>query len=195
MMPLIESGWTYRTGASGGVSLAVSLGGGWFTLADPADREVTFYYGVVGAGVSAGLKLPRLGKLEKTTTGSLGSFRSGGIVLVNNAVLEGRELVASDFEGTCAILEGGGGLLVGATGDVVLFGLGLPALAAVLATPLILTGCPGALLIAGMNAGFQANVGITAYLGRIWIPLPETPEGLAAEKARRDKLETIGHNF
>jgi hypothetical protein len=203
------SQWEFVTDGGGGLSLALSAAGGYVVLKDPSGDEVTYRYGALGVGVSAGVKLrSKFGTatipLVKTpVTGSLGFFPSGGAVYINEIGFAGEELSRSDIAGSCVILEGGGGLVLGATGDVILFGLDSTASLAAAAAPggttllpyLVLALCRGVLLMGGVNLGLQASVGVTAYGGYLWLPVEETPEAAAADRRRASSRETIGHNF
>lgn len=89
-MFLRRSAWNYETGATGGAGIGYVVGsGGKIILTDPAGVQQTFYYGGLGAGLSAGFKIPKV-KLPALTykgkgisgAGSATAFPSGGYVFM-----------------------------------------------------------------------------------------------------------------
>jgi hypothetical protein len=167
-----ESAWKFVTSSGFGVSLEVAATGGKIVLRNPQGKEVNFYYGAVGAGLSTpSLKLPKLGKLKKSGGGSAANFPSKGAVYMLSQ-FQGKELAESDLQGGCVFIEGAGGLLVGAAADAMLLGgnpvwllmATNPGLAAQ-AVPPFLKSCKAVLLMAGLNAGLQASIGVTGYAG------------------------------
>jgi hypothetical protein len=80
------SAWQFVTFGSGGVGVGfVAAGGGQVVLKDPSDVDQTFTYGGVGVGLSAGLKIPKLGKIKipapkNTATAGPMAFPSTGAV-------------------------------------------------------------------------------------------------------------------
>ena len=62
------SAWQFITFGSGGLSVGVLAGGGGqMILKAPSGTDQTFTYGGVGEGLSAGLKIPKLGKIQVPT--------------------------------------------------------------------------------------------------------------------------------
>ena len=65
-----ESAWQFVTSSTGGIGVEfVAAEGGKIYLQNPQGQAVTFYYGAAGAGLAAGLKLPKIGKLEVKVKG------------------------------------------------------------------------------------------------------------------------------
>ena len=176
-----ESRWKFETYWSAGISIGVGAGaGGGITLRAPSGHLQDFYHGGVGAGLSVGPKLPKGVKPPawmkkilirlKGKSGSLGptSFPSGGLLYITSE-FTGSELAASDIRGLCAFAELGAGLVVGGSATAMLLNLNPLFLPLVMVTPMaslvFLSSAKAVLLMAGANAGIQANVGITSYLG------------------------------
>lgn len=186
-MPLSvrDSAWGYVTANGGGVTIAfVAGGGGSVTLQSPEQQNVVFRYGGLGVGAGFGAKLPRFGRIDlkikgKTVGGAAEAMPSYGRVFVTQ---EGGELSKSDFVGPCIYVEIGGGVIAGASGVAMLFGLDPVLLAATLAansnpaTALggsylagkLVASAHGVLVMAGMNAGLQAGGGGAAYIGGLF---------------------------
>jgi hypothetical protein len=173
------SAWKFVTFGSGGLSLEfVAAEGGQAILQDPKGVQDAFTYGGIGAGLSLGLKIPKIGKLRIPTkrgalTGGVGptAFPSTGEVFITSS-FSGNELSRSDIQGVCAFVEAGGGLLGGGSGTAMLLNLNARLLPLVLApvvgslgTQLFLNSAKGILLMAGLSVGLQAQVGVAAYLG------------------------------
>jgi len=171
------SSWQFETYGSAGLGLGFLAGtGGHVILKDTSGTPNSFWYGGLGAGLSAGLKLPKIGKFSiKTTrgplTGSLGpgSFPSAGKLYMTDQ-FKGAEFKKSDIQGICAFVEIGGGIIAGSSGMAMLINLNPAFLVASLVSPLggaylLLTSAKGILLMAGVNAGLQAQIGITGSLG------------------------------
>lgn len=177
-----SSGWSYETGATGGVGIAfVSLSGGAIYLVDPAGRQVTFHDGGLGAGFSGGFKLPKLGRVPQprirqtavSAAGSLKSFTSGGLVFKSTR-FGSRELTRSDIQGAVLFLELGAGVIGGGSVNVMLFGMNSLLLAAGLTstamsslTTQAIEGASGLLVMGGLNVGIQAGwsaAGLVGYL-------------------------------
>jgi len=101
---------------------------------------VTFHFGAAGAGISWGLKLPKIGKinLPKIRGKSVGgvvapaAFPNIGKICILDT-FNGDELTCTDTQGACALLASATGLL----------------------------------LTAGVNAGVVAGAGVGGFLGRI----------------------------
>lgn len=144
-LPVSVSDWRYKTASGGGLTVvfAAAAGGGALTLTDPNGVDQQFRYGSVGVGAGIGARLPRFGKVNLHVRGkSVGAagasedFPAVGQVLVANSIAA-RGLVREDFQGACVFIEGGVGLLGGASGSAMLFGLDprLLAMAAATLTP------------------------------------------------------------
>jgi hypothetical protein len=59
------SAWEYETSASGGIGIGlVAAEGGAIWLYDPKRLRQRFRYGGVGAGLSWGIKIPRVPKIQ-----------------------------------------------------------------------------------------------------------------------------------
>ena len=170
------SAWQFVTFGSGGLSVGILAGGGGqMILKDPSGTDQTFTYGGVGAGLSAGLKIPKLGKIQVPTpkgpaTGSAGpmAFPSTGMVLANTD-LPGGDLTKSDIRGLCIFAEVGGGIIIGGSGTSMFIGLD-PILLPMVSLPgigpqIFLNSAKGMILMAGVNAGVQAQIGGTIYIG------------------------------
>ncbi|HLD64580.1 MAG TPA: hypothetical protein VJA19_00920 [Pseudomonas sp.] len=188
-MPLSvrESAWEYGTANGGGVTIAfLAGGGGSVTLVSPEQKDVVFHYGGLGVGIGVGAKLPRFGKINLKVKGkSVGgagaaeAMPSYGRVFVAHG---GPELSKSDFVGPCLYVEIGGGVIAGASGVAMLFGLDSILLAATLAansnpatalggsylTAKLVASARGVLVMAGMNIGVQAGGGAAAYIGGVF---------------------------
>jgi hypothetical protein len=169
-----ESAWQFVTFGSGGVGLGYfAAGGGQVVLKSPSGTDSTFTYGGAGVGLSAGLKIPKLGKVQINTkkgglTGSVGPMQmpsTGKVFLTDNA---SGELSESDIRGVCAFTEAGGGLLAGASGVAMYVGMN-PFLMAipVVGPQLFINSAKGIILMAGANIGIQAQVGISGCVGVI----------------------------
>ncbi len=93
-----------------------------------------------------------------------------------------RGLVREDFDGHCMFIEGGIGLIGGASGAAMLFGLNakLLAMTAATLTPVgnlllpddsavrLLRSAKDVIMAAGLNAGLQAGAGATISLGGLF---------------------------
>ncbi len=170
------SAWQFVTFGSGGLSLGVvAAEGGTVVLQSPSNREETFYYGGVGAGLSVGLRIPRIGRVQINTprgplTGSGGptAFPSTGRLLITDS-FHGQELALSDIQGPCLFTEVGGGILAGASACAMYVGIN-PLVLPLLSMPsfgpqLVINSANGLLLMAGVNVGLQAQIGGAIYLG------------------------------
>ncbi|WP_460418596.1 hypothetical protein [Pseudomonas sp. microsymbiont 2] len=187
-LPLSVSDWKYKSASGGGLAVMfAAASGGMLTLTDPNKAEQQFRYGSLGVGVGAGAHLPRVGKINLLVRGkSVGAvgtnedFPAIGTVLVADSVA-GRGLDRDDFKGGCLFLDGGLGLVGGAAGSGVLFGLDpkllLLSTAAVGAgggispqhslVPL-LRSAKGVILSAGLNIGVQAGGGLALTVGGLF---------------------------
>jgi hypothetical protein len=183
------SDWRYKTASGGGLTVVfAAAAGGALTLTDPKGIDQQFRYGSVGVGVGVGARLPRFGKVNLHVRGkSVGAagasedFPAVGQVLVANSVAA-RGLVREDFQGPCMFIEGGVGLIGGASGSAMLFGLDskLLAMTAAMLTPIgsmllphdsalrLLGSAKGVIIAGGLNVGLQAGGGATISLGGLY---------------------------
>lgn len=183
---LKPSAWQFTTSSSGGIGVEfVVAEGGKIFLKDPTGNAVSFAYGGAGIGLAAGVKLPKIGKLQvnvkgKGLTGAIApaQFPNGGKIYVLDS-FSGTELTTSDLQGVCMFLEIGGGMVAGVSATAMLLGMSpvylaacaaasaLPAAAALLSQDL-LNSATALLVMGGLNAGIQAGGGVGAYLGGLW---------------------------
>ncbi|MFN7929740.1 MAG: hypothetical protein U0Y68_17710 [Blastocatellia bacterium] len=171
-----QSAWQFVTFGSGGLSLGVvAAEGGTVVLRSPQSREETFYYGGAGVGLAAGLKIPRIGRVQINTprgplTGSGGptAFPSTGSLFIT-ASFDGSELSLSDIQGPCIFTEVGGGIIGGGSACAMYVGINpltLPLISVPAFGPqLVLNSAKGLLLMAGLNVGLQAQIGGAVYFG------------------------------
>lgn len=181
--PKGKSAWDFVTFGSGGIGLGYfAAEGGTIVLKNPSSKnDESFYYGGAGVGLSAGLKIPKIGKVQIPTskgplTGSAGptAFPSTGTVFVMEGC-PGNELTTSDIQGLCCFAEVGGGIIGGGSAAGMYVGLDpvrLVALAAAatpfvgqIATQFFLSSAKGMILMAGLNVGIQAQIGGAVYMG------------------------------
>jgi hypothetical protein len=178
------SAWDFVTFGSGGVGLGYfAAEGGTIVLKNPSTGiDESFYYGGAGVGLSAGLKIPKIGKVQINTkkgplTGSGGptAFPSTGTVLVTDAC-PGTDLTRSDIQGLCCFTEVGGGLIGGGSAAAMYIGLDpirlaafagsvIPVIGMSLASQFFLASAKGMILMAGLNVGLQAQIGGAVYMG------------------------------
>ena len=183
-----ESAWTFETSATGGVGVEfVAVEGGAIYLRDPKNNPATLRFGAAGAGISWGLKLPKIGKinLPKVRGKSVGgvaapaAFPNIGKLYILDT-FRGDELSRRDITGVCAFVEVYAGAVVGGSAAAIVFGMNPLWLAglslAPLAGPLAATitesqlfaSATGLLLTAGLNAGLVASAGVGGFLGGIF---------------------------
>jgi hypothetical protein len=184
---LRPSNWSYKTGATGGVSIEfVVASGGTIVLADPGGHETDFYYGGVGVGMGLGLRLPKIKlprfslpelKIPKIAghevggAGSLKSFDSAGLVFMTPA-FRAAELAKADFQGATVYLDGGLGIGYGKGGTAMLLGINSAQLALGLSSPAMawlaesaIAEAPAVVLMGGTTAGLQAGAGAGVLVG------------------------------
>lgn len=184
-----KSAWDFVTFGSGGIGLEFfAAEGGTIVLTNPSTKNnESFYYGGAGVGLSAGLKIPKIGKVQIPTpkgglTGSGGptAFPSTGTVFVMDGC-SGNDLTTSDIQGICCFVEVGGGIIVGGSAAAMLVGLDAARLLALgpatavggpvgsnLAMQFLIASAKGLILMAGVNAGIQAQIGGAAYGGLLF---------------------------
>jgi hypothetical protein len=171
-VPPRPSEWTFTTSNGGGLSAGFFGGeGGSITLAEPKTaRPVVFYYAAAGFGFSAGVKLPKIGKVTLPgATGSSESFTSMGRVYMSGRFHK-PELTADDISGGCFFVEVGLGAAWGGAGYAMVFGMNTAQFLRALITPAGFNPyaedtSTGMLLFAGVNFGLQAGGGITSFAG------------------------------
>ncbi len=120
---------------------------------------MTFTYGGAGVGLSAGLKIPNIGKVQIPTpkgplTGAGGplSFPSTGKVFVSDNI--SGDLSESDIRGVCLFTEVGGGIIGGGSAmamfvDLNPLYLGVP----IVGNQLFVNSANEVILMAGLNVG------------------------------------------
>jgi hypothetical protein len=186
--PVKQSLWTFDTSNTGGLGVEFfAAEGGAIYLKDKIGTPATFKYVAAGAGLSYGLKLPKIGKIKidgKSVSAALGpkAFPNTGTIFVLPGC-PGTDLTRNDIKGVCAFVEVAGGVLFGGSATAMLLGMNALWLAAVVAAigesivapPLQLAAMmawdkmvqtsKGLLLMAGATAGLQAGIGGAAYIG------------------------------
>ncbi|RQR79220.1 hypothetical protein DIE11_17685 [Burkholderia sp. Bp9012] len=176
MFTLRSSRWTYANDSTTG-SLGLEdfvASGGALPLKDPSGKVEHFYYGGIGVGLSARLKIPKVPSIklptflpQKTTlseTYSDPSFAGGGCVFMT-AAFPGSELKKSDIQGTTLFIDvGGSAMSVGASADIMLLGINTAQLmtgATMQDAALVdeaIRNAPAVLMLWGLNAGLQPDV-------------------------------------
>lgn len=183
-----ESGWQFITSSSGGIGVEfLTAEGGAIYLSDPRKARQTFKYGAAGAGISCGLKLPKIGKIDLPKIKGKGvggiaapsAFPNAGKIYILDT-FAGNELNRSDITGVCMFVEIGGGFGVGGSATGMILGMDAVWLAgtmatmevcgdlAILAARRLLESATAILVMAGLNAGLQAGAGGAAYLGALF---------------------------
>jgi hypothetical protein len=174
------SAWEFVTSSTGGAGIAfVAADGGQIYFKDPDQNDVSFMFGAAGLGWSAGIKLPKLGKLQVREQGVGGiiapaSFPNWGKLYILDT-FDGQELTRRDIRGVCLFVEIAGGVVAGVSATAMLLGMDpmwVPGLAVPIAELVIeyelLRSATGLLIMDGMNAGVQAGAGAGAFLGGLW---------------------------
>jgi hypothetical protein len=181
-----ESAWSFVTSSSGGLGVEfVVVEGGMIYLQNPQGTQQAFKYGAAGAGLSAGFKLPKIGKLQipvkgRGLTGGVApaAFPNAGKLYVLDTC-PSDDLTREAIRGVCMFAEIGGGLVAGVSGTAMIFGMSPAWLAATLAVgpanPMmmyfeqrLIQTATGILVMGGLNVGIQAGGGIGGYLGGLW---------------------------
>jgi hypothetical protein len=187
MSILRRSNWSYRTGATGGVSVEfVVASGGTLVLDDPEKQERDFHYGGIGVGLGVGFRVPKI-KLPKLSVpelripkiaghevggaGSLKSFDSDGLIYMTPS-FRGTELTASDIQGGTVYVDGGIGLIYGKGASAMLLGINSAMLALGLSNPGFvwlaeeaIAHAPAILLMGGTTVGLQAGLAAGILVG------------------------------
>jgi hypothetical protein len=182
-----SSGWTFETSGSGGASLGgaslgvVAASGGKIVLKSPAGKLEEFYFGGAGVGLSGGVKIPKIGKIEIPTSkgpvgGNVGptSMPSKGSVYLTGSC-EGEELTTSDFKGACAWVELSGGVIAATSVIALLAGmnpvylpLAINPLSSTVGTVLMVNSAKAVVLMVSTSLGIQAQSGVVGYGGYMW---------------------------
>jgi hypothetical protein len=179
-----ESAWRFLTSSSGGIGVEfVAAEGGSIYFQDPNGVTVTYRYGAAGAGVSAGLKLPKIGKLQfkgKSVGAAVApaAFPNVGKLYILDS-FPGDELSRSDITGVCMFAEVGGGVVVGGAGYAMLLGMSPLWLAAQASSAIMppvmlyadyqmLQSATAVLFMAGLNAGLIAGIGAAVFVGGLF---------------------------
>jgi hypothetical protein len=176
------SQWSYDTGATGGLGIGYfAASGGAVYLKAPDGSPQRFIFGGIGAGLSGKIKIPKV-KLPnvaikgKAVAGAFStkSLPSGGLIF-RSAKFGNRELTVHDIRGAVLFIEGAAGLIVGVSGDAMLFGMNPLMLATGLANPAMsfltaqaMADAAGVMLFGGINVGVQAGYGIAALVGYMY---------------------------
>lgn len=175
-----KSAWAFQTSSSGGLGVEfVAVEGGSIYFKDPSGMTIVFRYGAAGAGIAAGLKLPKVGKLQiqikgKTVGGAIApaAFPNTGTLYVLDS-FAGNELRRSDITGVCMFLEVGAGLIAGGAAYAMVLGMNPLYLAEMMAMPatmpiaeaMLLRSATSLLLMAGINVGVQAGGAAGGFVG------------------------------
>ncbi|MBN3723258.1 hypothetical protein [Burkholderia sp. Ac-20379] len=170
---LRRSQWEYQTGSTFGASVEFVVGsGGEILLKNPTGTVQRFWYGGLGLGLGAGVKLPKI-RLPKLSisgkaisgSGSAEAFPSTGWVYMTSA-FSGNELERSDLQGGAVYLDGSAELILGGgSGSVMLLGINAAllslALSQVAINPFMLEQvmqhAKALLVMVGVNAGLNAG--------------------------------------
>jgi hypothetical protein len=183
-----ESAWQFITSSSGGIGVEfVAAEGGAIYLSDPRKTRQAFRYGAAGAGISCGLKLPKIGKIDlpKIQGKSVGgvaapaAFTNAGKIYILDSFSD-NELSRSDITGVCMFVKVGGGLIGGGSATAMVLGMDAVWLAGTLATidvsqdlamyaaQRLLESATAILVMAGFNVGLQAGAGAAGFLGALF---------------------------
>ena len=182
-----SSGWKFDTSGSGGGSLGgaglgvVAVSGGKIVLKSPAGKSEEFYFGGAGAGLSGGVKIPKIGKIEiPTKKGPIGgnvgptSMPSIGSVYLTGGC-DGDELTASDFKGACAWVELSAGVIFATSAIAMLAGmnpvylpLAMNPISATVGTILMVNSAKAVILVLSTSVGVQGQAGVAGYCGYMW---------------------------
>lgn len=182
-----RSQWTFDTSGTGGLALGfVAAEGGVIKLRDPGGNGLTLKLAALGVGVSAGLKLPKIGKIPapKIKGHDVGAaaaptfFPNAGIIWKTAAVTT-PELTADDFKGPVIFGEIGASIIIAGTGNAMLMGIDRLLFAAWMATATtpglsfiaeerMLASAKAILVSAGLAVSPSAQVGAAVFEGYVW---------------------------
>lgn len=172
-----RSKWEFNTSSTGSLGAGFFAGeGGKIYLNDPQGVMRTFTYGTVGVGLSAGLKLPKIGKVDLNgLTGTLApaSFPNTGSIYLSQD-FKGDDLTADDIRGVCAIAEVAGGFVGGGSASAICLGVSEKWFCAgklQCDMPLdfvqarLIETARAYLFVAGLSVGFQFGGGVSGMIG------------------------------
>jgi hypothetical protein len=182
-----QSAWKFQTSSSGGIGVEfVAAEFGTIYMTDPKGNYQGLRYGGAGVGLSAGLKLPKVGKLslpqvKGKSVGAVAAptfFPNWGKLYILDT-FKGTELTRADITGVCIFVEIAAGVIGGGAAMGMLLGMDpawLGAIAAavefppiaVLAQTKLLQSATGVFITAGATAGYQAGYGGAAFLGGLY---------------------------
>lgn len=182
-MPKIvrASKWKYDSSDSGGFGIGFfTAEGGQVSLTNPSGSKTTFTYGSAGAGLSLGVKIPGVGKLDFGAAVSPAALPGGFGALYILDTFNGVELTRSDITGACMLVEVGGGFGLGYSTTAMVLGMnpeyaaaaltltmGMP-LAAGFADSMMANSATCVLFTGGAGVGVIAGGGITGMLGALY---------------------------
>lgn len=178
-----QSAWEFQTSSTAGAGLEFVLAeGGALYFKDPSGQDVSFTYGAAGVGIAAGLKLPKIGKLEVKVKGKAvgaaiapASFPNGGQLYILDT-FKGDELAQKDIRGACALVQIGGGIIAGVSASAMVVGMDPLLMAAMMLggpqaiwlEPRLLESATGVLVVAGANVSAQVGGGAGALIGGLY---------------------------
>ena len=186
LMVTERSKWSFDTSGTGGLAIGVlAAEGGVIKLIDPGQHLVNLRLAAIGAGISAGLKLPKIGKLPvpkirgKESGGALAPtfFPNAGWIWKTSAC-QTPDLTHDDFCGPVIFGEVGASIIVAGAGDAMLLGIDKILFAEMLATAATpigtimsdraLSSAKAVLVSAGVAVSPSAQVGAAIFNGYIW---------------------------
>lgn len=187
LMVTERSKWTFDTSGTAGIGIGfVAAEGGVIRLTDPAQHPVSLRLAALGAGISEGLKLPKIGKMPvpkikgQAVGGAVApmSFPNAGWIWKTTACLA-PDLSHQDFCGPVVFGEIGASVIIAGTGNAMLMGFDTVLFAemlATMATPVVnafaidraLSSAKAVLVSAGVAVSPSAQVGAAAFTGYIW---------------------------
>ena len=185
------SAWEYDTSSASGFAFGPFAGAlGNIKVLSPAAEKVSLNYAGGGAGASLlRIKFPPIDKIFNVKGKAFGPFGaderwpSYGKILIAESIV-GRDLTISDFKGPCVSVEASGGIVMGWSGIIMLFGLDPAWLAIVTASATspaamsiamekLLASVRGAFLMTGLSVSIQAGAGVAGVVGIIYQgPIP-----------------------
>ncbi len=177
------SAWTFDTSGNFELGLSFFAGsGGEILLYDPQKHDHTFRYGAAGLGYSWGFhKIPKIGpRLDPKGLTGKGALNVAPTFFTNRGtVIKGdkfgsRELTLKDFQGMCCLVDIGISFIGGGSAMALAVNVNpahfLAAAAGPIGTLLAPPLNPSAIiLVAGLNVGVQANAGVSAQVGYLWL--------------------------
>ena len=187
LMVTERSKWTFDTSGTAGLGVGfVAAEGGVIKLSDPQQHPVNLKLAALGVGVSAGLKLPKIGKLPvpKIKNQPVGGavaptfFPNAGWIW-KTAACHTPDLTHEDFCGPTIFGEIGASVIIAGTGNAMLLGFDRVLFAEMMATsgtPVLgaitmdraMSSVKAVLVSAGIAVSPSAQVGAAAFTGYIW---------------------------